>query len=724
MRLRRRPSEQEQRLLDSVLFDEQWYGERAGVRLDREEAVRHYLDEGVPAGLSPHPLFDPAYVRRRLGPKRLARLGDRDPLTFVLERGLKLATHPLAAPVAAGLVEGDLATWIRQRYAAWPQLPQQAIRPDAVASVMVTCGSAPENTLRAVRAASETAGDQAEVLVVDATGSASDGIVLEALAGLPGVRVVRGDADPAAEIVVLLHDHSKPRSGWLPPLVAALDNPAVLAASPLLVGPSGAIESAGAAFPSTGGLPHPLLRDFPTEDASSVGAVRFSALTGGALAVRRTDLDELGAPDTELDGLAEADLCLRLATRRRGRFRVVAESRVRHLPDPTAHEARKRFRERWRDLPGDDVRLWAACGFRVVDHEVCRDAWDAGHAVDAASMPAGGADDPALGVPLPVLMREARLSVSESPRPLRWAIKNPAPTGPAGEEWGDTHFARDLARALRSLGHEVVIDHREGFYRPTLRHDDIALVLRGPIRYLPSPEQVNLAWVISHPDTITREEVAGFDGVVAASIAWARRRSADWDMPIEPLLQATDPVRFRPDAAQPDSGAKVLFVGNSRKTYRAIVRDAVESGVPLTVYGADWEPFLPPGLVAATHLDNAKLSAAYRAAGVVLNDHWDDMRAEGFISNRLFDAAASAARVVSDDVAGLAGLFGRSVQVARSRDDLVRLCTLEDPDAVFGSESDRIAVATRVAREHSFAARAGALIDLAHAARRRRGFAS
>src|SRR5690348_7281499 len=111
MRLRRRPSEQEELLLGSDLFDEQWYGAQAGRRLDRAAAVRHYLDHGVAAGHSPHPLFDPGYVRRRLGPKRLARLGNGDPLTFVLRRGLTLATHPLLAPAAAGLVEGDLEAW-------------------------------------------------------------------------------------------------------------------------------------------------------------------------------------------------------------------------------------------------------------------------------------------------------------------------------------------------------------------------------------------------------------------------------------------------------------------------------------------------------------------------------------------------------------------------------------------------------------------------------------
>lgn len=702
MRLRRRPSEQEELLLGSDLFDEQWYGAQAGRRLDRPTAVRHYLDHGVAAGHSPHPLFDPGYVRRRLGPKRLARLGNGDPLTFVLRRGLTLATHPLLAPAAAGLVEGDLADWIRERSAAWPARPERDPG-DVRASVVLTCTQAPERALAAGRAAAETVGEGVEILVQDATGSAADGSVLDALLGFAAVRVVRGDAPPAGDIVVLLHDDAVPHGGWLEPLVAALDAPGVLAAAPLLMQPGGTVESAGAAFPATG-LPHPLLRDFPVEDAAAAGALRLTALTGGALAVRRDDLAAVGGPDPSLDGLAEVDLCRRLAERRRGRFRVVTESRVRHRPHETADDARARFLERWPEGAGDDVRLWAACGYRLLDREI-------------------RGDQPAerrLRVLEPVLIREARLQIEESARPLRWAIKNPAPSNP-GERWGDTHFAHALARALRELGHEAVVDHHGGWDRSTSRHDDIDLVLRGPHPFDPTPEHPSIAWVISHPETVTAAEAARYDRVVAASVPWAQARSAEWGLAIEPLLQATDPDLFHPGRAVPDSGAQVLFVGSSRGEYRAIVRDAVEAGLPLTVYGANWADFLPEELVAAAYLPNDEVGAAYASAGIVLNDHFDGMRREGFLSNRLFDAVASGARVVSDDVAGLDDLFGTSVRVYRDPDELARLCDPAVREEAFGSADARLATARRVGREHSFAARARVLVELASAIRARRG---
>jgi spore maturation protein CgeB len=94
---------------------------------------------------------------------------------------------------------------------------------------------------------------------------------------------------------------------------------------------------------------------------------------------------------------------------------------------------------------------------------------------------------------------------------------------------------------------------------------------------------------------------------------------------------------------------------------------------------------------------------------VVLNDHWENMRTTGFLSNRLFDAVASGARVISDDVLGQEEVFGASVQVARTPDELRRLAT-GDLDARFGDDASRLAAARVVARDHSFAVRAETLL--------------
>jgi spore maturation protein CgeB len=140
---------------------------------------------------------------------------------------------------------------------------------------------------------------------------------------------------------------------------------------------------------------------------------------------------------------------------------------------------------------------------------------------------------------------------------------------------------------------------------------------------------------------------------------------------------------------------------------------AVESGLPLSIFGHQWEGLVPPRYIKAEYLGNELVGEAYRRAGVVLNDHWDDMREQGFISNRLFDAVSSGARVVTDDVAGMEGLFGRSVQVLSDPADLRALVNMADLDEVFGTDEERRDAARAVHREHSFDARARTLIEAA-----------
>ena len=517
-------------------------------------------------------------------------------------------------------------------------------------------------------------------------------------------------AHATGDVVVFLNNDTTVPPGWLAPLRDALSDDDVLGAQPLLLYPTGSIQSAGVAFPTCGGLPHAFLNGFPAEDAYGIEGLRFHALTGAALALRFADAVALRGFDPVFsNGMEDVDLCHRLARLRDGHFRVLDAAPVVHHESRTPgrydkHLANRTvYLDRWqRDLePRDDAALWATRGLRVVDHEI----GSARHG-----------EPPRLRIPRPVVVREARLQVTEHRR-LRWAIKNPAPAGEGGERWGDTHFAASLASALRDHGQEVVVDRRPEWDRATGRHDDVVLVLRGLVRHDPSPEQVSLLWVISHPELVTPDEARGYDRVLAAGHVWAERRSRDWLMTIDPLLQATDPERFHPDAGTPDTGDRVLFVGNSRRVLRPVVRDALAAGLPLAVYGDLWSGLVPDEVVRDRSVPNDALAAAYRSAGVVLNDHHEAMRVDGFVSNRLFDAVASGARVITDPVAGIAELFGASVQPYSDVDDLRRLATLADPDSVFGDDPARRAVADRVRTEHSFAARAARLIEVAHEAR-------
>ena len=294
---------------------------------------------------------------------------------------------------------------------------------------------------------------------------------------------------------------------------------------------------------------------------------------------------------------------------------------------------------------------------------------------------------------------------------LRWAIDTAATPGRWGDRWGDTHFADSLAAALRRRGQQVTVDRRDTRGRASRAADDVVVTLRGLTAVDPSPGAVNLLWVISHPDDVTAAEAAGFDAVFAASPAWAAARTAEWGVAVEPLLQCTDRERFSP--GRPGGPARqVLFVGNARRgTTRPMVDWAVAAGADLQVYGTGWEDTPHGDRVAAVFLPNDQVGAHYAAAGIVLNDHWADMRRAGFLSNRLFDAVASGARVLSDPVEGTE-LFEGCVVTCGSADQVARVLAA-DPDTVWPSAAHRRTVAERIRAAHSFDARAGVLLERA-----------
>lgn len=621
----------------------------------------------------------------------------------------------------------DLESWedvVRNRtFIDWAALGSDTPDPDVVSVVIPTYDDS-LLTVGAVEAVMEHgAGEKRlEIVVWDNGSSARVSAVLDSLPlRFPEVKVVHSTVNHnfalgnnlaipyvTGETVVFLNNDTTALAGWLEPLVSALQDPEVLAVQPLLLYPSGSVQSAGVVFPPYGGLPYNMLAEYPPEDAAGLDDHRFSALTGAALVMRYRDVVACeGFDPIFTNGMEDVDLCHRLAALRPGSFRVVTSSEVVHHESKSkgrfARAPRNRliYLDRWlgRTEPRDDEAAWAACGYQVVGRAA------AGNPTGPAKTYAGTR---------PILAPMPRASVVEGAPQLRWSIKISAPGAPEGERWGDTHFARALARSLRKLGQSAVVDHHYEWERPSALDDEVVVALRGLSRYFPAPDgRINIGWVISHPDAVTRAEAASFDRLLAAGPIWAERMSARWGIRIDPLLQATDPELFNPDRALPDSGHAVLFVGTSRDVERPIIHDAVSVGLPLSVYGHGWEPYIPRHYVKAQHMSNTRLGAEYRAAGVVLNDHWSDMRDYGFISNRLFDAVASGARVISDDVVGLRDVFGDTVQVYETPEDLVKWSSMPDPSVVFGTDEHIRAEAARIHRDHGFDARARSLLDIA-----------
>ncbi|HEY8637257.1 MAG TPA: glycosyltransferase [Candidatus Limnocylindrales bacterium] len=293
----------------------------------------------------------------------------------------------------------------------------------------------------------------------------------------------------------------------------------------------------------------------------------------------------------------------------------------------------------------------------------------------------------------------------------RYGLRIGVPKWEHIDRWGDYHFARGLQRSLERAGHPTRVHFLPDWESATAARDDIAVHLFG-LKEAPTHRgQVNILWQISHPDLATREIYERYDHVFVASDRFAARMADQVAVRVTPLHQATDPERFRPEAGGPHH--ELLFVASSRKVRRRIVDDLAGTTHDLAIYGRDWTPELvEQRFVKGEVVKNTELARYYSAADIVLNDHWDDMRIEGFISNRLYDALACAAFVISDAVDGIGAEFDGAVKTYGSRAELEPLIAryLDDPEG-----RQRLAAHGRtiVLERHTFDHRVQVLCDVA-----------
>ncbi|MDF1604954.1 glycosyltransferase [Nocardioides sp. YIM 152315] len=691
------------RLVRSGLLDVEFYGALVDRSFGSEDdAALHAVTEGMPARLTFNPFVDfarlPQPVRRAF---RAGRVGAVLKHVEAEELGagpdqaraaLLQVAHDLGARDRTELPD-PLVDWEAERARLAERIPGRT-------SVVIPTYEDWFMTVRAATAAvDESDGADVEVVVVDNGSQPHVSLALAAaLAAVEAVRVVHlprntdfaggsnvGFAHSTGGRVVFLNNDTRARNGWLPPLLAPLDDPELAGAQSLLVFPDDTIQAAGTVFLDAGLLPAHLLVGHPRADADAVEGRRFSAATAAALALRAEDVVALrGFDPAYRNGFEDVDLSLRALELRPGGFRVATRSVVTHYESQSpgrfakAMDNRRTFVRRWSGrLPEPEREVYADLGWEL-------------------ALPV--ADD---GQPVPAARPAVVGRLRPDPARLRWGLRIPSTGGHWGDQWGDTHFAEELAGALRRLGQDAVVHRRDAHVSAATAYDDVSLVLRGRQRVDPGPGQTSVVWVISHPDEIADDELAGADVVCAASVPWAQERARALGRPVLPLLQATGLPAV---AGGGDRSPVAVFVGSAEDRTRPMVHRAVEAGVPIEVYGRAWDG-LPPGVWRAEHLPNDRLGELYRAHAVVIADHWPDMARRGFVANRVFDAVACGAQVLCDDVAGVAELFPGRVQVCRSAADLrtaydAALAAPDLPVAETGlSFDDRARELLRVVRE-------------------------
>jgi len=266
---------------------------------------------------------------------------------------------------------------------------------------------------------------------------------------------------------------------------------------------------------------------------------------------------------------------------------------------------------------------------------------------------------------------------------LRIALTVAAPSARAAAQWGDWHLAQALAKALRRIGHSVHLQTADQADDPAGRSCDIHIVFRGLTPVHRTPGQRHVLWVISHPESLDIQECDDADLVMVASERFAADLRQRTSTPVEVLLQATDPRRFHPHPPDPEHAHAVAVVAMTRHVFRPSVANALAVGLRPAIYGTGWQEFVDPDLIVSDFVPNDQLATVYSSVGVLLNDHWDTMRAWGFVSNRLFDALACGTPIISDHMPEVGALFGDAVAMYRNAEELRRAVdiSLDDPIA-------------------------------------------
>lgn len=259
-----------------------------------------------------------------------------------------------------------------------------------------------------------------------------------------------------------------------------------------------------------------------------------------------------------------------------------------------------------------------------------------------------------------ILKNESRYKIS---------IKIAAPKWETVNEWGDYHMALGLKKHFEFLGHKVLIQLLYEWDNGEDENYDVVIVLRGLNAYRPKEHHINIMWNISHPDKLSIDELNQYDYVFVSSTYWHEELANKVEVPVESLLQCTDPDLFKVPNEM-NHASQLLFVGNSRKIFRKVIKDLLPTKYDLSVYGTLWESIIDKKYIKGTHIPNPELFKYYGSCDILLNDHWDDMRDKGFISNRIFDALATKAFIITDNVKGIEEEFGDAVVTYETSDEL------------------------------------------------------
>jgi predicted SAM-dependent methyltransferase/tetratricopeptide (TPR) repeat protein len=231
------------------------------------------------------------------------------------------------------------------------------------------------------------------------------------------------------------------------------------------------------------------------------------------------------------------------------------------------------------------------------------------------------------------------------------------------KRWGDYWFSRELAAALSAAGAVI-----------TLKNPKIIIHLHGiPLTNLDDKTH-NIIWLHSHPDMVTAQSLSFYDQIFCLSPVFMPKING-MGKKCDLLIGGTAKLPLPVISPFPH---EIVFVANGKQGKgRKIIDDLLSLGDKwvdhLEVWGEGWEGILPEHCIKGIYLDNNRLPELYASSRVVLNDHHEDMRREGFLNPRILDVMASGGVVISDALTGAEELFGEALLTCKNPAELNEL---------------------------------------------------
>lgn len=301
------------------------------------------------------------------------------------------------------------------------------------------------------------------------------------------------------------------------------------------------------------------------------------------------------------------------------------------------------------------------------------------------------------------------LVAPEVSRPLSFRIQTPVPRPRAQGAWGDHAFAVSLAQALERQGHRAEIKTVRDWYQDG-PDDQIDIVLRGDVPYRRRYGHLTLMWALYVNDIgELRQAALEADHVFASGQPLVEDLANIYGNDVVTLLpQAFDATLMAPPEPDADRDG-VTFVGISKRFRRPIVRKALRAGLPLRLWGRGWADSPAAEFAMGDRLDQSELGAVYASSEIVLNDHRADMAQFGIPSNRIFDALACGAPVITEPLAWLPediAPFVHQVNDVREMRQAATEIAAEDANR----RAARRMLANAMRETHSFDARAATII--------------